>query len=149
MNLVSGINHVAVITENLDRFIDFYTDVFEMPVIFQEKTPNFRHAILRTGSDSVLHPVETLDNSHRNGLPETFRRGHIDHLALNVPTASAFQIIRRKLIDRGLSDGEIADLGPVLNLSFSDPDGMHIEVCLITDTTLQDFHAPRPYVESK
>ncbi|MGI2902923.1 VOC family protein [Tolypothrix sp. VBCCA 56010] len=145
MNLVSGIHHVAVITADIDRFIDFYTDVFEMPVIFQETTPAFRHALLRAGPQSVLHAVEMPDNVHSFGSKDMFGRGHIDHLALNVPTESAFQIIRRKLIDRGVSDGAIADLGPVLNLSFFDPDGMHIEVCLIVDTTLKGFHQPRPY----
>jgi catechol 2,3-dioxygenase-like lactoylglutathione lyase family enzyme len=149
MNLVSGIHHVAVITADIDRLIEFYTDVFEIPVIFQETTPAFRHALLRVGSSSVLHAAEMPDNIHSIGLLEMFGRGHIDHLALNVPTESAFQIIRRKLIDRGLSDGAIADLGPVLNISFNDPDGMHIEVCLIVDATLQGFHQPQTYVESK
>ncbi|MEH1817180.1 MAG: VOC family protein [Nostoc sp.] len=148
MSLVSGIHHVAVVTADIDRFIDFYTDVFEMPVIFQETTPAFRHALLLAGSQSVLHAAEMPNNIHSSGLPDMFRRGHIDHLALNAPTESAFQIIRRKLIDRGVSDGAIADLGPVLNLSFSDPDGMHIEVCLIVDASLQGFHQPQPYLET-
>jgi catechol 2,3-dioxygenase-like lactoylglutathione lyase family enzyme len=148
MNLVSGIHHVAVVTADIDRFIDFYTDVFEMPVIFQETTLAFRHALLRAGPQSVLHAAEMQGNVHSSGLPDMFRRGHLDHLALNVPTESAFQIIRRKLIDRGVSDGAITDLGPVLSLSFSDPDSMHIEVCLIVDVSLQGFHQPRPYVET-
>ncbi|BAY09848.1 VOC family protein [Calothrix sp. NIES-2098] len=148
MSLVSGIHHVAVITADLDRFIEFYTDVFEMPVIFEETTPAFRHVLLLAGKSSVVHAAEMPDNVHSSGLPDMFRRGHIDHLALNVPTASAFQIIRRKLIDRGVTDGAIADLGPVLNLAFSDPDGMHIEVCLIVDASLQGFHQPRPYAET-
>lgn len=58
MNLVSGIHHVAVVTADIDRFIDFYTDVFEMPVIFKETTPAFRHALLRAGSQCVLHAAE-------------------------------------------------------------------------------------------
>jgi catechol 2,3-dioxygenase-like lactoylglutathione lyase family enzyme len=148
MNLVSGIHHVAIVTADLDRFTDFYTDVFEMPVIFQETTPAFRHALLRAGESSVLHAAELPDNVHSAGLPDMFGRGHLDHVALNVPTESAFQLIRRKLVDRGVSDGAIADLGPVLNLSFSDPDGMHVEVCLIVDSFLQGFHQPKPYVEA-
>jgi len=95
MNLVSGIHHVAVITADIDRFIDFYTHVFEMPVIFQETTPAFRHALLRAGPESVLHAAEMPDNVHSSGSKDMFVRGHIDHLALNVPTESAFQIIRR------------------------------------------------------
>ncbi|MBN4005071.1 VOC family protein [Nostoc sp. LPT] len=119
MNLVSGIHHVAVVTADIDRFIGFYTDVFKMPVIFQETTPAFRHALLLAGLQSVLHAAEMPNNIHSSGLPDMFGRGHIDHLALNAPTESAFQIIRRKLIDRrGVSDGAIADLGPVLTAIF-------------------------------
>jgi catechol 2,3-dioxygenase-like lactoylglutathione lyase family enzyme len=46
MSLVTGLNHVAVVTADLDRFINFYTDVFDMSVVFQEATPAFRHVIL-------------------------------------------------------------------------------------------------------
>jgi catechol 2,3-dioxygenase-like lactoylglutathione lyase family enzyme len=145
MILVSGVHHVAVVTADLDRFIDFYTDVFEMPVIFQETTPAFRHALLRAGPTSVLHAAEMPENVHSAGLPDMFGRGHIDHFALNVPTESAFQIIRRKLIAGCMSDGAIFDLGPVRSLAFSDPDGMHVEVCIILDTALQGFHQPQLY----
>jgi catechol 2,3-dioxygenase-like lactoylglutathione lyase family enzyme len=148
MSLISGLHHVAVITADIDRFIKFYTDVFEMPVIFQETTPAFRHVLLRAGSQGILHAAEMPENVHSIGLLEMFGRGHIDHLALNVPTESAFQTIRRRIIDRGVSDGAIADLGPVLNMSLNDPDGMHIEVCLIVDESLQGFHQPQPYVET-
>jgi catechol 2,3-dioxygenase-like lactoylglutathione lyase family enzyme len=41
MNLVSAIHHVAMFTADIDRFIEFYTDVCEMPVIFPETTPAF------------------------------------------------------------------------------------------------------------
>ncbi|MBW4670069.1 MAG: VOC family protein [Cyanomargarita calcarea GSE-NOS-MK-12-04C] len=66
------IHHVAVITADIDRFIEFYTDVFEMPVIFQETTPAFRHALLRVGQQSVLHAVEMPDNIHSIGQPHRF-----------------------------------------------------------------------------
>ena len=49
MDLLTGINHVAVLTDDLDRFVEFYTGVFDLDVVFEESTPAFRHAILRTG----------------------------------------------------------------------------------------------------
>lgn len=147
MNLVSGFNHVAIITADLDRFIAFYTTVFDMPIVFQETTPAFRHAILRAGEAAILHAAEMPDNTHSSGLSSMFERGHLDHIALNVPTKSAFQTIRCQLLERGASDGAIADLGPNLCLSFTDPDGMHGEVCLIIDPSLQGFHQPQPYQE--
>jgi catechol 2,3-dioxygenase-like lactoylglutathione lyase family enzyme len=81
MTLVTGMNHVAVVTEDLDRFVEFYTSVFDLDVVFRETTPAFRHAILRTGPDSWLHPAEVHGNPHGAAVPRMFDRGHLDHLA--------------------------------------------------------------------
>lgn len=64
MQLLTGINHVAIMTEDLDRFTAFYTDVLEASVVFEETTPQFRHAILSVGGRSVLHPVQMAGNPH-------------------------------------------------------------------------------------
>ncbi len=63
MQLLKGVNHVAVLTADLDRFIEFYADVFGVEVVFAQTAPAFRHAILRTGPDSWLHPAEVAGNS--------------------------------------------------------------------------------------
>ncbi|HET9667323.1 MAG TPA: VOC family protein, partial [Desertimonas sp.] len=87
MQLLDGINHVAVLTDDLRRFIDFYRSVFEVDVLFEEATPAFRHAILRTGPRSWLHPVEVSGNPHGAALPRMFDRGHLDHVALTAESA--------------------------------------------------------------
>ena len=90
MDLLTGINHVAVVTEDLDRFVAFYTDVFELDVVFEETTPAFRHAILRTGESSWLHPAEIAGNAHGHALPAMFGRGHLDHVGLTARSIEAF-----------------------------------------------------------
>lgn len=87
MALIDGVNHVAILTDNLDRFVDFYTQVLELDVVFAEGTPSFRHAILRTGPNSWLHPAEVSGNSHGAATPRMFDRGHLDHLALTSASA--------------------------------------------------------------
>lgn len=144
MNLTKGINHVAVITSDLDRFLAFYGEVFGMSVLFQETTPAFRHAILRSGESSWLHPAALADNAHGAGLPDMFRRGHLDHLALTAASHEAFELVRTRLVERGASDGTVEDLGAFHAVWFRDPDGMRGEVCLIVDPELQVFHAPQP-----
>ena len=86
MDLLTGVNHIAVLTADLDRFVDFYADVFDVDVVFSETTPAFRHAILRTGATSWLHPAELADNPHGTASPTMFDRGHLDHLALTAAT---------------------------------------------------------------
>jgi catechol 2,3-dioxygenase-like lactoylglutathione lyase family enzyme len=142
--LVTGVNHVAVLTEDLDRFVDFYRDVFGLAVVFREETPGFRHAILRTGAESWLHPVEVPGNAHGAAVPTAFDRGHLDHLALTAASPSAFAAVRDRLVARGAGDGTVEDLGAFHSLWFEDPDGMRGEVTVIVDPALRGIHAPRP-----
>jgi catechol 2,3-dioxygenase-like lactoylglutathione lyase family enzyme len=144
MNLVKGVNHVAVLTENLDRFVEFYSRVFGLEVVFSESTAGFRHAILRTGPDSWLHPAELANNAHASGRPGMFARGHIDHLALTAASLDAFAEIRSRLIACGASTGAVDDLGAFHALWFDDPDGMRGELAVIVEPTLRGIHAPQP-----
>ena len=144
MSLLSGINHVAVVTADLERFLAFYREVFEMPLLFEESTPAFRHAILQSGPSSWLHPACLADNPHGLALPDMFKRGHLDHLALTAASSDAFQILRSRLIARGSTNGSVENLGAFHALWFDDPDGMRGELCFIVDQQLRDFHAPRP-----
>lgn len=146
MQLISGINHVAVLTDDLDRFVAFYSDVFDLETVFSEETPAFRHAILRTGPRSWLHPAQVTDGEHGAGLPDMFRRGHLDHLALNADSPEAFDELRARLVDRQASDGAIEDLGAFHATWFQDPDGMRGELTVIVDPALRGIHAPRPAV---
>jgi catechol 2,3-dioxygenase-like lactoylglutathione lyase family enzyme len=148
MQLVTGINHVAVMTEDLDRFIDFYTGVFELEVLFEETNPAFRHAILRTGPSSWLHPAEVPDNPHGHGIPDFFQRGHLDHVALRAHSRDAFEELRRRLVQRSACDGSVDDLGAFHSLWFDDPDGQRVELTVIVDAGLEEFHEPRRLVDA-
>lgn len=141
---VSGINHVAVLTTDLARFVAFYREVFDLPLLFEEAAPGFRHAILRAGEASWLHPAEVTGNPHGVALPDMFARGHLDHVALTAASAEAFARLREELVSRGASDGKVEDLGAFHALWFRDPDGMRGEVALIVDARLGGFHAPVP-----
>jgi catechol 2,3-dioxygenase-like lactoylglutathione lyase family enzyme len=142
MTLVNGINHVAVLTANLDRFLEFYRQVFDMPLLFQEATPAFRHAIVRSGPSSWLHPAEVFGSAHGAALPSMFERGHLDHIALGAASPEAFALCRLRLLERGATKGVVEDLGAFHALWFEDPDGMRGELSLIVDAELREFHAP-------
>ena len=144
MNLLIGVNHVAVLTSDLDRFIEFYTEVFDVDVAFTESTPAFRHAILRTGPSSWLHPAEVVGNTHGTALAAMFGRGHLDHLALTASSYDAFTLIRQRLIARHASSGDVEDLGAFHSIWFEDPDGMRGELVVIVDSELREIHEPRP-----
>jgi catechol 2,3-dioxygenase-like lactoylglutathione lyase family enzyme len=148
MSLVSGINHIAVVTQDLARFVEFYRSIFGMELLFEEHAPAFSHAILRSGESSWLHPAAVSGNQHGAALPEMFRRGHLDHIALTAPSAQAFALLRERLLERGATNGSVEDLGAFHALWFQDPDGMRGELCLIVDPALRTFHAPVPLAAS-
>lgn len=148
MNLLTGINHAAIVTPDLDRFVSFYVDVFDAEVVFEEAIPAFRHALIRIGDGCVLHPIAQPDNPHGRGLPDLLGRGHLDHLGLNAASREAFDEIRARLCRRGASDGTVYDFGPQLCSWFTDPDGMAGEVCWIRDPTLVGLHAPIPVTDA-
>jgi catechol 2,3-dioxygenase-like lactoylglutathione lyase family enzyme len=144
MPLVSGVNHVAVLTDNLDRFVDFYTTLFDLTVVFEEVTPTFRHAIIRTGEHSWLHPAQVDGNAHGTALPGMFARGHLDHIALTAESVESFEAIRQRLVERDVSTGVVEDLGAFHSVWFEDPDGMRVELVVIVDPELRGIHEPRP-----
>lgn len=140
--LIGAVNHVAIVTRDLDRFMDFYCRVLGLEVAFFEDTPELRHAILRSGSHSWLHPVEARDSVHATARGGMLERGHIDHLSLAAASPAAFDELRRRLMACGASDGGVDDLGAFRALWFSDPDGMRVELALVVDPALRRFHAP-------
>lgn len=144
MSLLSGVNHVAVMTRDLDRFVAFYRDVFEVELVFSETTAAFRHAIRRTGPTSWLHPAEVADNAHSTASAAMFDRGHVDHIALTAASPDAFAMVRQRLIDSGATSGSVDDLGAFHSVWFEDPDGMRGELVVIVDPELAGIHAPTP-----
>lgn len=144
---VNGINHVAIITEDVDRFCAFYAEVFGASVVFAETTPACRHAIVSVGGGGVLHPVEVAGNAHGRASSAMLDRGHLDHFALNVASREAFDELHRRVVERDISDGVVTDLGPKLSFWFTDPDGTHVEVDWVSDLTLAGFHAPVPVAQ--
>jgi catechol 2,3-dioxygenase-like lactoylglutathione lyase family enzyme len=149
MSHLAGLNHVAVITADLDRFVAFYTRVFEMEEVFREDTPGLRHAILRIADGSSwLHPAEIPGNEHAEASPKMFSRGHLDHIALTARSSESFEELRSRLVETGASDGNVEDLGAFHSLWFRDPDGMRGELTLLVNRALEGIHAPRPLLPS-
>ena len=90
---LAGINHVAVITADLDRFVALYGDLFEIAVVASFDDEQGRHAVLDVGGGSFLHAFEQRGNRHAAGHHDMFDRGHIDHLAL---AARDSAVVRRR-----------------------------------------------------
>ena len=91
MNLLTGINHVAVMTEDLDRFVDFYTDVFESRGRVRGDQPGVPPRDPAHRARLVAAPRRGRRQPARRRLPTMFDRGHLDHVALVAASAEAFE----------------------------------------------------------
>ncbi len=146
--LTDGFNHVAVVTQDLDRFIEFYGEVFGARVRVDgapgpDDAPPLRMAIIDVGPHSELNVFEMPDNPEAARQTPMFGRGRLDHLALHAESMEAFEEIRRRLIARGAADEFVTDFGHVLSLFWRDPDGLECEVCVDNpDRQPGVFHPP-------
>ena len=129
--LLNGVNHVAILTRDTRRFVDFYRDVFEAEVFAEERIGDEGVlTIVRIGDMSEINLFELNGNTEAERQTPMFGRGRIDHLGLKADSLDAFEEIRRRLMGRGAADEFVTDFGPVLSMFFTDPDGLEGEVCV-------------------
>ena len=142
--LVNGVNHVAILTNDTERLVAFYREVFEAEV--SKQLEEFDGAVwltfIRIGETAELNVFQVEGNSEADRQTPMFGRGRIDHLGLQAASIDAFDQIRDRLIARGASDHFVTDFGPVLSVFFRDPDGLEGEVCIQNPDAVPGVHNP-------
>ena len=127
MPLLNDFHHLTFVTSDLDRLITFYERVFEARVTVDLEEEGLRHAFIEVGPHTVLHPFQ-VPGVDPPGPQPMFRRGRLDHFALNAASEEAFREILRRVVAEGAGDGLVTDMGSLLNAGFTDPDGGEHEV---------------------
>jgi catechol 2,3-dioxygenase-like lactoylglutathione lyase family enzyme len=132
--LLDGVNHIGLVTDDIDRFIEFYQGVFEATVSGVEHTPFGTLTFVDIGPRTELN-VFHLNEDQQLDLTRgsMFTHGPIDHMGLQAKSKDAFDEIRRRLMKRGATDGFVTDFGSAYSLFFRDPDGLECEVLLSLD----------------
>ncbi|HSO96536.1 MAG TPA: VOC family protein [Acidimicrobiia bacterium] len=129
--LLSGVNHVAILTKDLPRFHAFYREVFDATVSAEiPEREGVTLSFVDIGPTAKLNVFQVADNHEAERQTPMFGRGRIDHLGLHADSLEAFDLIRDRLIARGATDGFVTDFGEILSLFFRDPDGLEGEVCV-------------------
>jgi catechol 2,3-dioxygenase-like lactoylglutathione lyase family enzyme len=127
----NGFNHVATMTPNLERYLEFYGAVFgaEVVSIMEAEGDHPRMAIVDMGGEGALNVFEVPADSIVGDRTRMGGRGPIDHFALAVESEEKLLEIRDRLVARGASPGEVTQFGPaLLSVFFRDPDGAELEV---------------------
>lgn len=140
--LLSGINHVAVLTGDTDRFVEFYAGVFEATHEVLQDRDGFKLTLVWVGPTAELNVFEVASNTEHERQVPMFARGRLDHLALEAASIDSFDQIRDRLLDRQATDGFVTDFGHILSLFFRDPDGLESEVCVQNPDAKPGVHNP-------
>ncbi|MGI8941355.1 MAG: VOC family protein [Actinomycetota bacterium] len=144
--LLTGFNHVATVTRDMDRLVNFYGEVFDATAVFDLVAPGLelRHVGLDVGG-AFVHAWEADERTTGSFPQEMFRRGRVDHLALAARDEEALEVLRQRLVEYGACEGNVTDFGSILSVWFMDPDGMELEVCCIkTGANISDVVDPHP-----
>ena len=129
--LLDGFNHVAILTTDTARFIEFYGEVFGADVDgTMDMDGHGTLTFVRVGAQAEINLFEVPGNAEAHRQVPMFGRGRIDHLGLQAASLEAFEEIRNRLIERGAADEFVTDFGPILSVFFRDPDGLEGEVCV-------------------
>jgi catechol 2,3-dioxygenase-like lactoylglutathione lyase family enzyme len=125
--LLDGVNRIGMLTDDTDRLVAFYRDVFGATAKEVERNDQMKLTFIHIGPHAELNVFELVDKpgEHRGDM---FDHGPVDHFGLHAASKEAFDEIRRRLIACGATDGFVTDFGPALSLFFRDPDGLGGEV---------------------
>ena len=145
--LIGGVNHVAQVTHDLDRLTSFYAAALGVPFV-ELPDDRGRHGFLLLGDADahglgpILHVFE-VPAAMTGPLADPdamFRRGRLDHLAIEARDETALAELRDRIVALGASNGVVRVFGGhVLSLHVVDPDGMRLEICCPwTRTTFGD-----------
>lgn len=129
--LVDGINHVAVITKDVEGLKEFYAGVFDAeigPTNPHGENGDETMTNIRIGPHTALNVFTIEGNAEPERQTPMWGRGRLDHFGLQAACREAFDVIVGRLVERGASDGTVNDFGSMLSVFFRSPDGLEGEV---------------------
>jgi catechol 2,3-dioxygenase-like lactoylglutathione lyase family enzyme len=126
-----GLNHLALITNDMDTTVRFWHGVMGAPLIATIGTDTFRHYFFRFGeSSSVAFFQYTGCESKMIAKPAGVfdeRAGQFDHLSMDLPDEPALLALRQRLLDSGSEVTDVVNHGLMRSIYFTDPNGIALE----------------------
>jgi len=126
-----GINHLALVTADMDATVRFYHGVLGARLVSTVGTSDLRHYFFELGPQCTIAFFEYASASHEPfvkaaGVPDV-RAPQFDHVAFNLVDDDALEHLRGRLVRAGCEVTEIVDHGIVRSIYFDDPNGISLE----------------------
>jgi catechol 2,3-dioxygenase-like lactoylglutathione lyase family enzyme len=132
-----GLNHLALITNDMDATVRFWHGVMGAPLIATIGTETFRHYFFRFGPQSSVAFFEYIgqraDQIAKPAGVFDARAGQFDHLSMDLPDEDALVGLRQRLADAGTEVTEVVDHGLMRSIYFNDPNGIALEASWWSD----------------
>lgn len=135
-----GVNHLALITNDMDATVRFYHGVLGARLVADLGTASFRHYFFEFGPGTTVAFFEyrglTLDTFAKPaGVPDP-RAVQFDHLSFNLPDERALLVLRDRLKQAGCEVTDVVDHGFIRSVYFTDNNGIALEASWwVTDAT--------------
>lgn len=141
-----GINHLAMVTGDMDKTVRFYRDVLGMPLVattgnVPDRYP-YRHYFFKLGNGNTIAFFEwpgMIEEFHKPaGLPAQ-GRVQFDHISFNVEDEEALLALKDSLEGQGVEVTEVVDHKIIHSIYFTDPNGIALEASYwIHDPTVRE-----------
>jgi len=136
----SGLNHLALITNDMDLTTRFWHGVIGTPLVATIGNQAFRHYFFDVGNDATVaffayQGCSVKQFAKPSGVPDE-RAIQFDHVSLNVPDEEALLALRQRLLDHDCGVTEVVDHGLLKSIYFTDPNGIALEAsCWVENPT--------------
>jgi catechol 2,3-dioxygenase-like lactoylglutathione lyase family enzyme len=126
-----GINHLALVSHNMDDTVRFYAGVLGARLVATVGTPSFRHYFFEIGAGNTLaffeyHNVEIDEYAKPAGIPVR-QAAQFDHLSLALADEDALLAMRDRLKSADCEVTDVVDHGFIRSIYFTDPSGIALE----------------------
>lgn len=138
-----GVNHLALVTDDMDATVRFYVGVLGARLVATIGTDSFRHYFFEIGQANTVaffeyRPPAAEPFAKPAGIPDR-RAPQFDHLSLDVADEEALLAVRERLKAWGSEVTDIVDHGFVRSVYFTDPNGIALEASYwVVDATARD-----------
>ena len=138
-----GVNHLALVTPDMDATVRFYHGVLGMPIVSTIAVGPMRHYFFEVGPENTVAffewSNEEIDTYRKPaGIPPDFP-AQFDHLSFNLPDEQALVDLRDRLEAAGVECTEVVDHEIIRSVYFTDPNGIALEASYwVTDATGRD-----------
>ncbi len=133
-----GINHLALVTPDMDATVRFYAGVLGMPLVTTLMAGPMRHYFFEMAPGNTVAffevaEAETFDKGAGSPAPHPVQ---LDHLSFNLADEDALRQLQERIKAAGSEVTEIVDHGVMKSVYFTDPNGIALEAsCWVVDGT--------------